>query len=175
VLDLQIDRRLMARWRRFRSGPGDTLIVSLASEELDLLKALPEQLRGVLNGPVDDPARERIFPRAYLDPTAEDAEREWQELVHPELLRDRVGSLELITVTLARAQPAGDWSEIALTPDEVQAWLGVLNDTRLVLGTRLEVTQDEHQVDADDPRAPAFATYQWLTGLEGALVDALLR
>jgi hypothetical protein len=165
----------MARWRRFRSGLGDTLIVSLASEELELLRALPEQLRGVLSGPVDDPARERIFPRAYLDPTAEDAEREWQELVHPELLRDRVDSLELITVTLGRAESAGDWSEIALTPDEVQAWLGVLNDTRLVLGTRLEVTEGEHEVDADDPRGPAFATYQWLTGLQGALVDALLR
>ncbi|MFI5053511.1 MAG: DUF2017 family protein [Acidimicrobiia bacterium] len=165
----------MARWKRFRGGPADTLIVSLAAEELELLRLLPEQLRDVLDGPADDPARERIFPRAYLDPTAENAEREWQELVHPELLRDRVDALDLITVTLGRAQPAGEWSEITLAPDEVHAWLGVLNDTRLVLGTRLGVKEDEHTIDPTDPRAPGFAMYQWLTGLESDLVDALLR
>jgi Domain of unknown function (DUF2017) len=165
----------VARWRRFRPGPGDTLVVSLNAEELALLAALPEQLRDVLDGPNDDPARERIFPRAYLDPTAEAEEQEWQELVHPELLRDRVDALELVTVTLARAEPAGEWSEIALTPDEVQAWLGVLNDTRLVLGTRLEITEDDHTVDSSDPRAPAFAVYHWLTWLQGDLVEMLLR
>lgn len=165
----------MARWRRFRAGPGDTLVVSLSAEELALLATLPEQLRSVLDGATDDPARTRIFPRAYLDPTAEAQEQEWQELVHPELLNDRITALELVTVTLARAEPAGEWSEIALTPDEVQAWLGVLNDTRLVLGTRLGVTEDDHEVAAADPRAPAFAVYHWLTWLQGDLVETLLR
>jgi hypothetical protein len=165
----------MARWRRIRRGSGDTLVVSLDEEELELLRGLPEQLRAVLDGPADDPARERIFPRAYLDPTAEEAEQEWQELVHPELLRERTEALELITVTLIRAELPGEWWEIALTPDEVQAWLGVLNDTRLVLGTRLEVKEDEHEVDLTDPRAPAFAIYQWLTGLQGELIEQLLR
>jgi hypothetical protein len=165
----------MARWRRFRPGSGDSLVVSLSSEEAALLAGLPDQLRDVLDGPADDPARARIFPRAYLDPTAEAAEQEWQELVHPELLRDRVDALELVTVTLARVEVAGEWSEIALTPDEVHAWLGVLNDTRLVLGTRLGVTEDDHEIDPNDPRAPALALYHWLTWLQGDLVDALMR
>jgi hypothetical protein len=164
----------MTRWRRFRAGAGDTLVVSLAPEELELLRSLPDQLREVFDGPAEDPARERIFPRAYLDPTAEEEEAQWQELVHPELLRDRVEALGLITATLDRAGAAGEWFEIALAPEEVQAWLGVLNDTRLVLGTRLGVTEEEHEVDPADPRAPAFAMYQWLTFLEGDLVDALL-
>jgi hypothetical protein len=165
----------VAKWKRFRSGPRDTLVVSLAPEELELLRGLPEQLRDVLDGPAEDPARARIFPRAYLDPTAEDAERQWQEIVHPELVRDRVDALEVITVTLTRAEVAGEWWEIALTPDEVQAWLGVLNDTRLVLGTRLEVTEDDHEIDPADPRAAGLAVYQWLTYLQGALLEMLLR
>jgi len=162
------------RWKRFRSGPGDTLVVSLTEEELGLLRGLPEQLRGVLEGSNDDPARARIFPRAYLDPTAEAQEAEWQELVHPELLRERLDALGLITVTLERAEPAGDWWQIALTPEEVQAWLGVLNDTRLVLGTRLGVTEDERELDPADPQAGAHAMYHWLTWLQGDLVEALL-
>ena len=164
----------MARWKRFRSGPRDSLVVSLAEEELELLRGLPAQLRDVLEGSVDDPARERIFPRAYLDPTAEAQEAEWQELVHPELLAERLAALGLITVTLERAEPAGDWWTIALTPEEVQAWLGVLNDTRLVLGTRLGVTEEERELDPADPQAGAHALYHWLTWLQGDLVEALL-
>ncbi len=110
------------------------------------MRSLPEQLREVFEGESGDPARERLFPRAYLDPTAESEEAEWQALVHPSLLRERLDALELITSTLARAALSGDWWQIALTPDEVQAWLGVLNDTRLVLGTRLGVTEDEREL-----------------------------
>ena len=56
----------------------------------------------------------------------------------------------------------------------MQAWLGVLNDTRLVLGARLGVTEDDHDVAPDDPRAPAFAMYHWLTWVQGELVEQLL-
>ena len=164
----------MARWKRFRSGPDDTLIVSLAEEELGLLRSLPEQLRVVFEGEGDDPARERLFPRAYLDPTAETEEAEWQALVQPSLLRERLDALELITSTLGRASQSGEWWQIALTPEEVQAWLGVLNDTRLVLGTRLAVTEEERELDPADPEAGAYAMYQWLTWLQGDLVEALL-
>ena len=56
----------------------------------------------------------------------------------------------------------------------MQAWLGVLNDTRLVLGTRLGVTEDERELNPADPQAGAYAMYQWLTWLQGDLVEALL-
>ena len=165
---------VVARWKRFRPGPDDTLVVSLAEEELGLLRSLPEQLREVFEGEEEDPARERLFPRAYLDPTAESEEAEWQAVVHPSLLRERLDALRLINATLGRASPEGDWWQIALTPDEVQAWLGVLNDTRLVLGTRLGVTDEERALDPADPEAGAYAMYQWLTWLQGDLVEALL-
>jgi hypothetical protein len=164
----------MARWKRFRSGRDGALTVSLAEEELALMRALPEQLRDVFDDDNDDPARARLFPRAYLDPTAETEEAEWQALVHPSLLRERLDALELITVTLGRATFDGDWWQIELTPEEVHAWLGVLNDTRLVLGTRLGVTEDERQLDPADPEAGAYALYQWLTWVQGDLVQELL-
>ncbi len=164
----------MARWKRFRAGRDDTLTVSLAEEELSLLRVLPEQLQEVFDGDADDPARARLFPRAYLDPTAEAEEAEWQALVGPSLLRERLDALELITSTLGRAEPAGDWWQIDLTPDEVQAWLGVLNDTRLVLGTRLGVTEEERELDPSDPDAGPYALYQWLTWVQNDLIEELL-
>src|SRR5215471_2789745 len=106
------------------------------------MRSLPVQLRDVFDGADDDPARSRLFPRAYLDPTAETEEAEWQALVHPSLMQERLDALELITATLDRATLVSEWWQIDLTPDEVQAWLGVLNDTRLVLGTRLGVSED---------------------------------
>ena len=162
------------RWKRFRSGRDGILVVSLAEEELGLLRSLPDQLREVFEGDEEDPARARLFPRAYLDPTAESEEAEWQALVHPSLMRERLDALELITVTLDRAALAGEWWQIDLSPDEAQAWLGVLNDTRLVLGTRLGVSEEEHQIDPADPDAGAYALYQWLTWVQGDLVEELL-
>jgi hypothetical protein len=164
----------MARWKRFRAGRDGVLTASLAEEELGLLRALPEQLREVFEGDSEDPARMRLFPRAYLDPTAETEEAEWQALVHPSLLQERLDALQLITDTLDRAELVGEWWQIDLTPDDVQAWLAVLNDTRLVLGTRLGVTEEERELDPADPDAGAYALYQWLTWVQGDLIEELL-
>jgi hypothetical protein len=163
----------MPRWKRFRSGPGDTLVVSLAEEELALMRALPEQLRDVFESDDEDPARARLFPRAYLDPTAETEEAEWQALIGPTLMRERLDALGTVARSLERAEADGATWTISLEPDDVQAWLGVLNDTRLVLGTRLGVTQDEVEVDPADPDAGAYGFYQWLTWVQGDLVEEL--
>ena len=164
----------MSRWKRFRRGPGDTLILSLAPEEAQFLALLPVELREVFDGPLDDPAGRRLFPRAYLDPTEEEAETEWKAMVHPDIMRQRLDALATVTASLGRATRQGDFMELALVPDDVHAWLGVLNDVRLVLGTRLEITEEEWDIEADDPRAGAFGVYAWLSQLEQDLVDQLL-
>jgi len=162
------------RWRRFRKGPDDTLVLVLDPAEAQLLAVLPGELQEVFDGPLNDSAAERLFPRAYLDPTEEEAEAEWRAMVHPDLLRQRLDSLAVVRASLERAAPAGEWLETALTPDEVQSWLGVLNDPRLMLGTRLEITEDEPLIEPNDPNANAYAVYYWLTALLTDLVDQLL-
>ncbi len=168
---------MFRRWRRFRRGDGDALVVSMQAEELELLQSLPDQLRQVLGGADDDPARERLFPRAYLDPTAEADEQQWRQYAYPDLVEQRFEAVGALDESLARAVVAGrdgELREITLSPDEVQAWLGVLNDTRLILGSRLGVTEEEREFDPDDPQAPAFAFYDWLTWVQGDLIEALL-
>jgi hypothetical protein len=162
-------------WKRFRPGPDDTLVLSLAPEEAQFLALLPVELREVFDGPLDDPAGQRLFPRAYLDPTEEEAETEWKAMVHPDIMRQRLDALAVVAASLERATRRGDFMELSLEPDDVHAWLGVLNDVRLVLGTRLEITEDEWEVEPDDPRAGAFGVYAWLSQLQQDLVDQLLR
>ena len=161
------------RWRRFRGGRDDTLVVSLSPEELTLLLALPDVLREVFDAPENDPASQRLFPQAHLEPSPDQA-AEWQAMVHPDLLRQRLDALELLSSSFARVTVNGEWREIALTPDDVHAWLGVLNDTRLVLGTRLGVTEEEVDIDPESPEAQPWAVYYWLTHLQGELIDQLL-
>ncbi|HYV60526.1 MAG TPA: DUF2017 family protein [Acidimicrobiia bacterium] len=162
----QVDRR------------GEGIVVTLDANEIELLRTIPDEIRGALEKPAskDDPVYNRLFPSAYLDPTEEGAEQEWQELVHPELLQSRLAALELVTSTLDRAVTKRGRAEVELAPDEVEAWLGVVNDARLTLGTRLGVTEDAESeaIDPSDPTAAAHAVYGWLTWFENDLIETLL-
>ena len=64
---------------------------------------------------------------------------------------------------------------VCLDEEATRAWMAALNDIRLVIGTRLDVSEDptERQVAPDDPRAPALALYDYLSILESDLVEAL--
>jgi hypothetical protein len=157
---------------------GEGVLVSLEPNEVELLRSIPNELQTTLAGSPakDDPVYKRLFPSAYLDPTEESAEQEWQELVHPELLRERLAALERVTSTLDRAVTTRGHSEVELGPEEVEAWLGVLNDARLALGTRLGVTEEAEaeEIDPSASDAAAHAMYGWLTWLQNDLVETLL-
>ena len=157
---------------------GERIVVTLDPNEVGLLRTIPDEVRAALEKPAskDDPVYNRLFPSAYLDPTEESAEQEWQQLVHPELLQSRLAALDLVTTTLDRAETKRGRAEVELAPDEVEAWLGVVNDARLTLGTRLGVTEDAESeaIDPSDPTAPAHAVYGWLTWFENDLVETLL-
>ena len=122
-----------------------------------------------------DPVLERLFPRAYLDPTEEESEADWQRLVHGDLVDGRRRTLATVEGTLAGAQVRRGRFELTLTEEQAQAWLAVLNDARLALGTRLEVTEDMDLsgLDPDDPETAPFAVYWWLGMLEERLIDVL--
>ena len=62
-----------------------------------------------------------------------------------------------------------------LDADEADAWLRALNDLRLVLGTRIDVSEDLDyaNVDLNEPRGRDLAVYGYLTWLQEQLVEAL--
>ncbi|MGK2949629.1 MAG: DUF2017 family protein [Acidimicrobiales bacterium] len=147
------------RISRSRSGAYE---LRLPAQERDLVVRLVAQLREVLLATTDDPSLRRLFPTAYHDDAERD--REYQQLVRDELLERRLAALATVEETIERRQ---------VEEDELSAWLTALNDLRLVLGTRLDVSEDQVDVDEDDPDAPAYAVYGYLGFLLDEAVDAL--
>ena len=92
------------RFRRRRDG--DSVEVRLDGAEREVLAGLPDQLRELLALDAGE-VRDRLFPRAYLDPTEDEAEREWQRLMHDELLASKIAALDVVAETLERAETAG--------------------------------------------------------------------
>ena len=130
--------------------------------ERELLANLVDQLRELLELTTDDPSVRRLFPTAYHEDPERD--REYQQLVRDELLERRLAALAAVEATA----DADELDEAQLT-----GWLTALNDLRLVLGTRLDVSEDQEDLDEDDPLAPAMAVYGYLSVLLGDVVDAL--
>ena len=157
------------------------LDVVLDSAEAEVLTHLCEELTALLDADdaeagQADPVLERLFPRAYLDPTEEEAESEWQRFVHADLVDGRRQAIQTVEQSLAGAQPRKGRLELSLDDEQAQAWLAVINDARLALGTRLEVTEDMDLsgLDPDDPDVAPYAVYWWLGVLEERLIDVLL-
>jgi hypothetical protein len=151
-------RRPAARVRRTRRG----FQLRLPAEERDALRSLPAQLRQLLER--EDPSARRLFPPAYGD----DAERnaEYERLVRDDLMAERLASLRVMEETLDASR---------LDEEQMAAWLGSLNSLRLVLGTRLDVTEDMDPADVQegDPDAPLLALYYYLGWLEEEVVHAM--
>jgi len=141
---------------------GDRVRLNLDAHEQALLRELLQELEPLLAEP-DDPSLRRLFPPAYSDEQSDD---QYRSLVRDQLVRGRARSLATMRDTLAN-------DEIDL--EQADEWLRALNDLRLVLGTRLEVTEDldYESIDLDTPRGRDLAVYGYLAWLQEQLVDAL--
>jgi hypothetical protein len=149
------------RIRRTRSGDFE---LRLSSEEREVLRSLPAQMREALELGDTDPAVARLNPSACLDDAEVDAE--YRQLMGNELNDGRLKALEVLEGSVDSPQ---------LDEAQALAWMRAINDVRLLLGTRLDVTEDplDRTVSPRDPRAPAFALYDYLSLLTQELVEAL--
>ena len=158
----------------FKRVGNDRVRVRLGNDEVAVLRGLPDQLRTVLGEGEDEPVNRRLFPPAYLDVADIEHDTEYHRLMHDDLVSEKLANLDLVTDTLARGTASVRRWTVDLTEEEATAWLGVLNDLRLALGVRLEITEDyDGEVDDTDPRAPAFRLLSYLGWLEEQLLDAL--
>jgi len=153
---------MLERRRIERTGKGE-IRLRLPRDERALLHSLPAQLRRMLVEAPGDPSLERLFPPAYDD--AED-EADYRRLMGDELLEGRRRALRVIEETLDQDR---------LTKEQAESWLTALNDLRLVLGTRLDVTEDMllERLRPEDPNAFEISLYSYLSWLQEQLVEAL--
>lgn len=151
-----------APWR-FKRLRGGGYKVRLPEGERELLASLPGQVVELLDA--EDPSTFRLFPPAYTDDPARNDE--YRRFMGDDLQARRRKALALLEETAG-----GD----RLDEEQANGWLSALNDLRLVLGANLGITEetDVDEVAPDDPRAPGFALYGYLTFLQGELVEALL-
>jgi hypothetical protein len=131
----------------------------------------------------DDPAVLRLFPDAYRpdafpadmgerEAAADAAAREFRRYTEADLRAGKRQQADVVLQTLGRVAGGG---RLELDREQADAWLGTLNDLRLVLGVRLGVTEDllEQPPGDDDPRAPALHLFAWLGWLQETLLECL--
>ncbi|MCJ1677108.1 DUF2017 domain-containing protein [Streptomyces sp. APSN-46.1] len=139
--------------------------------------------------PPSDPALARLFPDAYGGPGPVDQGVDPEELAARSAefrrftendLRTRKREDALAVVrSLDGLTPAdGGATVLELTGELPLRWLGALNDLRLTIAARLNITEDDESaallgLPDDDPRKPMVMAYLWLGGLQESLIETL--
>ena len=169
----------------FKSGIGGRISLKLDEAEKQVLSQLIEQMDDLLKVPnfdknavplarllnmdgsteiSDDPALARLFPDGYSED--EHASADFRRFTEQDLRQAKLDALNDVRLMLM------DFSgKSPVTPTQAKSWLKAINDLRLVLGTRLEIT-DEGETDFDTDE-PGIHLYNYLTYLQGTLLDAL--
>ena len=189
----------------FEATPGGGAAVALDEVEIAILRSLAVQLLELI-GPGDepaagedplaalftegpsepptDPALARLFPEAYGDGDEElrAASSEFRRFTENDLRTRKREDALVVVRTLDALTPGGDGAAVlTLTADECRNWLGSLNDLRLTIGTRLEVSDEDdggegslYRLPDSDPRKPMVMAYLWLGALQETLVETLM-
>ncbi|MEU9200553.1 DUF2017 domain-containing protein [Streptomyces sp. NPDC048332] len=189
----------------FEATPGGGAAVALDEVEIAILRSLAVQLLELIgpgdepaegedplaalfaegpSEPPSDPALARLFPEAYGDDDTElrAASAEFRRFTENDL-RTRKRDDALVVVRTLDALTPGEEGGAVLTlgADECRSWLGSLNDLRLTIGTRLEVSDEDggedgslYRLPDSDPRKPMVMAYLWLGGLQETLIETLM-
>ena len=160
------------------SGVGDGVRVRLAMPEADTLSTLVADLVNALQPTAldaDDPVYRRLFPDGYQDNP--EAAAAFRALTEQGLRDDRLDRARQCLADLAAVSGPGRRIDVTLGAEAAERWIQVLNDMRLAIGTRIGVSEDDSYVDIDprQPEAMPRAVYAYLTGVQDAVVRALMR
>lgn len=146
----------------------ETFRLSLEQDEATLLGRLLDEMNALLKSdlPRAEPVTGRLFPNAY---ESDDDQAAYEELVGDQLRSGKQEALEQVRKMLEDRSNGA----IEMNRADVDAWLTVVNDLRLTIGTRLEVTEEtmQRELDAGDPDAAALSVLHWL----GWVQESILR
>ncbi|HXI83824.1 MAG TPA: DUF2017 family protein [Verrucomicrobiae bacterium] len=116
-----------------------------------MLREMPEILE-MRDGPG---ASARLFP----NPTLADAgiNKEWQQMVSPELRHLFVSAAETVTrdlTTLTGNQGDPEVYEVTFPVEHLNAWMSALNQTRLILAEVHKIDEEDMERQDFDPQEP---------------------
>jgi uncharacterized protein DUF2017 len=138
----------------------------LDERERVLIRQILGDMRALLMLDAGDPRVRRLYPSAYADDAAK--EDEYRRLTHEELRSARLANVDTVEASIDAS---------TLTEEQLTAWMQAINSLRLVLGTLLDINDDDQELsfDPDDPEARTQALYGYLGGLLDEIVDAQLE
>ncbi len=133
----------------------------MGADEKDLLTTLTSQARHLILK--DDPATRRLFPPAHME--GGKYEDEYREMAGNELKISHLDELELLESTATKD---------CISREELERWLGAVEILRLLLGTKLAITEDMDYDSSNVMDDPQMALYHYLTWLQDKMVTALI-
>ena len=133
---------------------------NLDEPTIEVLQSITEQVREkiLLLG---DPDTVRLTPPAH--PDSAELNAEFVELQGDRLLAQRLDDLDLLERT----------GTSEFTIEELDQWIRAVNAVRLVLGTRLDVSEEDTYPDESDPNAGLYWVYTYLGMLQFEAVQLL--
>jgi hypothetical protein len=158
---------------------GKHCVATFAVDEVRVLRKVAAEVVGLLTDGFDhdDPVVERLFPDIYPDDGESSAE--FRRFTEGDLKTAKIDQAGAILAAL----PSAGGGEVRLDPEAAEAWLRALNDARLAMGVRLEITAEtdlgEELDDAvlRDPtstRVFQLSVYAYLGYLQESLLNALI-
>jgi hypothetical protein len=160
---------LFRRPRVVRRRHDGTYELNLDAPYRDVVRDLMGQLDSLLDETPDDPSMRRLRPPAYLDQADAEAEAAYQLLAGEELRASHHAAVARVLASV---------DATVLSEDDLWGWLQALNAVRLVAGTRLDISEDDHagrREPADETEASLWAVYDLTTALQHEVVMGLGR
>ncbi|MCE2854091.1 MAG: DUF2017 domain-containing protein [Ilumatobacteraceae bacterium] len=128
--------------------------VNLNEDERSAFIKFFSEFEDLLNADSRDDNLRRLFPVAYHDNLENDGE--FQRLMHDDLVASKRASLEI-----SRRIMLSTADDVVAEADMLQL-MTTLNGLRLVLGTMLDVGEDDGDIDDDDPLAGQRHLYEYI-------------
>ncbi len=152
--------------RRAVRRKGEGYELRIGRREAEAVRGAADQVRALIASDDGDPLLERLFPPAYSAPVDVEREADFRSLMHGELVERRLANLDALLAALDGGH---------LTAAELDAFMGAVNDIRLVLGTRLDVREDDPPwAGLTGPDAGLRALYGYLSWLLDQAVSAAM-
>jgi hypothetical protein len=158
---------------------GEHCVAQFAADEARVLRKVAAEVVGLLTDGFDrdDPVVDRLFPDVY--PERPDDSADFRLYTEGDLKTSKIDQAGAVLAAL----PDSTGGEVRLDSEAAEAWLRAINDARLAMGVRLEITADTDLQDEldeavlHDPtstRVFQLSVYAYLGYLQESLLNALV-